>query len=145
MNQIGFIQVRPWRSDYSTKSKTRCLFKTSTGHTAEIVPSPLHRFPFSTCHPPVDQQFNTPRVDISITVLDFTGTDESKVINAVLPIIATVITSFRLSERMRQGRLWLDDAWAIFAMIFNIGLMTADWLYLRDYGNHLIYDRSELR
>ena len=72
-------------------------------------------------------------------VWDTTGADESKVANMVLPIIATVVTLFRLFERTRQGRLWFDDAWALLAMVFVIGLMVVDWLYLRDYGNAVVF------
>ena len=81
------------------------------------------------------QQFNNRKVETLTIVWDTVGPDESKVANTVLPIVATVVTSFRLFQRMRQGRLWLDDAWAMLAMVFVISLMVTDWLYLRDYGN----------
>ncbi|KAI5996839.1 hypothetical protein F5J12DRAFT_725483, partial [Pisolithus orientalis] len=58
-----------------------------------------------------------------------------KVVDMVLPIAATVVTSFRLFLRMRQGHLWLDDAWATLAMVFNVSFLVVDWLYLRDYGD----------
>jgi len=59
---------------------------------------------------------------------------QTEVVNTVLPVVATIVTLFRLFERVRQGRLWLDDAWAAFAMISNIILMVANWLYLHDFA-----------
>ncbi|KAI5996847.1 hypothetical protein F5J12DRAFT_957417 [Pisolithus orientalis] len=53
----------------------------------------------------------------------------------VLPIAAAIVTSFRLFVRTRQRRLWLDDAWAALAMIFNIGFLIVLWLYLHNYGD----------
>lgn len=52
----------------------------------------------------------------------------------VLPIAATVVTSFRLFVRTRQRRLWLDDAWAALAMVFDIILAVVGWLYLYDHA-----------
>ncbi|KAI5996868.1 hypothetical protein F5J12DRAFT_957454, partial [Pisolithus orientalis] len=62
------------------------------------------------------------------------ATDESKVVGIVLPVIATVVTSFRLFLRIRQHRLWLDDAWAALAMVLNVVYMVVGSLYLDDYG-----------
>ncbi|KAG2040526.1 hypothetical protein BDR03DRAFT_915602, partial [Suillus americanus] len=59
---------------------------------------------------------------------------QTKVVNMVLPLVAISVTSFRLYCRVRQGRLWLDDLWATFAMIFILGLLVVDWLYLESYG-----------
>ncbi|KAI5996906.1 hypothetical protein F5J12DRAFT_852788 [Pisolithus orientalis] len=53
-----------------------------------------------------------------------------------MPIAATGVTLFRLFVRMRQGRLWLDDAWAALAMIFNFIFLVVDWLYLKDYTQY---------
>ncbi|KIO02108.1 hypothetical protein M404DRAFT_59936, partial [Pisolithus tinctorius Marx 270] len=60
--------------------------------------------------------------------------DGSKVVSVVLPIAATVVTSFRLFVRARQRRLWLDDAWAALAMVFDIMFLVVGWLYLFDYA-----------
>ncbi|KAI5996866.1 hypothetical protein F5J12DRAFT_852610 [Pisolithus orientalis] len=54
----------------------------------------------------------------------------------VLPITATVVTSFRLFVRTQQRRLWLDDAWAALAMLFDIGSLVVFWLYLHDYARY---------
>ncbi|KAG2124209.1 hypothetical protein DEU56DRAFT_917083 [Suillus clintonianus] len=61
---------------------------------------------------------------------------QTQVVNYVLPIVATVVTSFRLFIRKRRGILWIDDAWAACAMIFNIGLMICSALYLKGYIFH---------
>ncbi|KAI6156977.1 hypothetical protein BKA82DRAFT_142356, partial [Pisolithus tinctorius] len=52
----------------------------------------------------------------------------------VFPVAATVVTCFRLFVRIRQSRFWLDDAWAVLAMVFNIIFLVGNWLYLHDYG-----------
>ncbi|KAG2040536.1 hypothetical protein BDR03DRAFT_1031361 [Suillus americanus] len=52
----------------------------------------------------------------------------------VLPLVAIIVTSFRLYCRVRQGRLWLDDLWATFGMTFILALLVVDWLYLQAYG-----------
>ncbi|KAI6156803.1 hypothetical protein BKA82DRAFT_4049863 [Pisolithus tinctorius] len=59
---------------------------------------------------------------------------QAEVIATVLLITAPVVTSFRLFLRMRQRRLWLDDAWAVLAMVFNTSFLVAIWLYLHDYA-----------
>ncbi|KAI6156755.1 hypothetical protein BKA82DRAFT_166109, partial [Pisolithus tinctorius] len=64
---------------------------------------------------------------------------ESKVVGTIMPIAATGVTLFRLFVRMRQGRLWLDDAWAALAMIFNFIFLVVDWLYLKDYSERVIF------
>lgn len=56
-------------------------------------------------------------------------------VSVILPILAVIVTTFRLVERTRQGRLWLDDLWAAFAMLFMIALLVTNALYLYDYGN----------
>ncbi|KAG2040525.1 hypothetical protein BDR03DRAFT_129298 [Suillus americanus] len=58
---------------------------------------------------------------------------QAEVVNMVLPLVAIIVTSFRLYCRVRKGRLWLDDLWATFAMIFILGLLVVDWLYLESY------------
>lgn len=58
---------------------------------------------------------------------------QTEVVNVVLPLVAIAVTSFRLYCRVRQGRLWIDDLWATFAMIFILALLIVDWLYLQDY------------
>jgi hypothetical protein len=55
----------------------------------------------------------------------------------VIAIVAIIVTSFRLWIRVRQGRLWIDDAWATLGMIFDFVLLVADGLYLQDYGERL--------
>ncbi|KAI5986031.1 hypothetical protein F5J12DRAFT_728914, partial [Pisolithus orientalis] len=52
----------------------------------------------------------------------------------VFPVVATVVTCFRLFVRVRQSRFWLDDTWAALAMVFNIIFLVVNWLYLHDYG-----------
>ncbi|KAG1884276.1 hypothetical protein F4604DRAFT_1676930 [Suillus subluteus] len=54
----------------------------------------------------------------------------------VLTIVAVITTSFRLSVRARQKRLWIDDAWAALGMIFNFILVIVDCLYLQDYERY---------
>ncbi|KAG1809634.1 uncharacterized protein BJ212DRAFT_1279157, partial [Suillus subaureus] len=49
-----------------------------------------------------------------------------QVVNMVLPLVAIIVTSFRLYCRVRRGRLWLDDLWATFAMVFILGLFIVD-------------------
>ncbi|KAH7884166.1 hypothetical protein F5I97DRAFT_2047581 [Phlebopus sp. FC_14] len=61
---------------------------------------------------------------------------QTEIVSMVLPILATVVTSFRLFERTRQGRLWLDDGWAALAMVFNVALLVVDFLYLHDYAQY---------
>ncbi|KIK36529.1 hypothetical protein CY34DRAFT_16319 [Suillus luteus UH-Slu-Lm8-n1] len=58
---------------------------------------------------------------------------QTQVVNYVLPIVATFVTSFRLYCRKRRSLLWLDDAWAACAMIFDIALMICSALYLNGY------------
>ncbi|KAI6156779.1 hypothetical protein BKA82DRAFT_1002514 [Pisolithus tinctorius] len=61
---------------------------------------------------------------------------QAEVVGMVLPITATVVTSFRLFVRTQQRRLWLDDAWAALAMLFDIGSLVVFWLYLHDYARY---------
>ncbi|KAI5996854.1 hypothetical protein F5J12DRAFT_346810 [Pisolithus orientalis] len=61
---------------------------------------------------------------------------QAEVAGLVMPAAAMVITSFRLFVRWRQGRLWLDDAWAALAMVFNVGFLVVVWLYLHDYARY---------
>ncbi|KAG2356952.1 hypothetical protein BDR07DRAFT_1421775 [Suillus spraguei] len=62
--------------------------------------------------------------------------DQTSVVGMVLPLVAITVTSFRLYCRMQQGRLWIDDLWATFAMIFILALLVVDWLYLQNYENY---------
>jgi hypothetical protein len=57
-----------------------------------------------------------------------------QVVNMVLPLVAIIVTTFRLYCRVRQRRLWIDDLWAALAMIFTLALFIVDWLYLQAYG-----------
>ncbi|KAI5996853.1 hypothetical protein F5J12DRAFT_746234 [Pisolithus orientalis] len=61
---------------------------------------------------------------------------QTEVAGTVLLSVSAVVTSFRLFVRMRQGRLWLDDAWAAVAMMINIGFLVVLWLYLQDYAQY---------
>ncbi|KAG1725772.1 hypothetical protein EDD22DRAFT_450593 [Suillus occidentalis] len=56
--------------------------------------------------------------------------------NIIITIIATVVTSFRLYVRVRQRRLWIDDAWATLGMIFDFILLVALCLYLQDFEKY---------
>ncbi|KAI5996831.1 hypothetical protein F5J12DRAFT_346201 [Pisolithus orientalis] len=70
--------------------------------------------------------------------------EQTEVVGTVLPMAATVVTSFRLFVRTRQRRLWFDDAWVALAMVFNIIWMVAGWLYLDDYARFLQNTRVAL-
>ncbi|KAG2141421.1 uncharacterized protein EDB93DRAFT_1241775 [Suillus bovinus] len=48
-----------------------------------------------------------------------------------MPLVAIAVTSFRLYCRARQRRLWIDDLWATFAMIFIFALLVVNSLYLQ--------------
>ncbi|KAG2144231.1 hypothetical protein DEU56DRAFT_754297 [Suillus clintonianus] len=61
---------------------------------------------------------------------------QTEVVDIVITIVATIATSFRLYVRVRQGRLWIDDAWATLGMIFNFTLLVTICLYLQDYRKH---------
>ncbi|KAG1737309.1 hypothetical protein EDB19DRAFT_987491 [Suillus lakei] len=69
---------------------------------------------------------------------------QTQVVNFVLPIVATVVTSFRLYCRARRHLLWIDDAWATCAMLFNITLMVCSALYLRGYEFHAQWQKVAL-
>ncbi|KAG1866211.1 hypothetical protein F4604DRAFT_1779364 [Suillus subluteus] len=58
---------------------------------------------------------------------------QTAVVSMVLHLVAIIVTSFRLYCRVRQGRLWIDDLWASFAMIFSLAQLVVDWLYLHAY------------
>ncbi|KAG1770339.1 hypothetical protein EV702DRAFT_1140027 [Suillus placidus] len=58
---------------------------------------------------------------------------QTEIVNMVLPLVAITVTSFRLYCRVRQGRLWIDDLWATFAMMFILVLLVVDWLYLQAF------------
>jgi hypothetical protein len=60
------------------------------------------------------------------------------VADIIITIIATVVTSFRLYVRVRQRRLWIDDAWATLGMIFDFILLVALCLYLQDFGERFL-------
>ncbi|KAG2356948.1 hypothetical protein BDR07DRAFT_1421761 [Suillus spraguei] len=62
--------------------------------------------------------------------------DQTSVACMVLPLVAITVTSFRLYCRIQHGRLWFDDLWATFAMIFTFALLVIDWLYLQNYENY---------
>lgn len=72
-----------------------------------------------------------------------TGTDEFKAVGLAMPIIAAVITLCRLGERMRQRRLWLDDAWAAFALVLNIIFFVINYMYLSNYGKTFVVSLTE--
>ncbi|KAG1785744.1 uncharacterized protein HD556DRAFT_1249330 [Suillus plorans] len=57
-----------------------------------------------------------------------------QVLNMAMPLVAATVTSFRLYCRARQGRLWIDDLWATFAMLSILTLTIANWIYMEDYG-----------
>ncbi|KAG1803130.1 uncharacterized protein BJ212DRAFT_1396743 [Suillus subaureus] len=61
---------------------------------------------------------------------------QTQVVNFVLPIVATFVTSFRLYCRARRHLLWIDDGFAAAAMMFDIALMVCSALYLRGYVLH---------
>ncbi|KAG2747541.1 hypothetical protein P692DRAFT_20834567 [Suillus brevipes Sb2] len=61
---------------------------------------------------------------------------QTEVVEIVITIIATVVTSFRLYVRVRQRRLWIDDAWATLGMIFDFTLLVALCLYLQDFEKY---------
>ncbi|KAG2030151.1 hypothetical protein BDR03DRAFT_1017453 [Suillus americanus] len=69
---------------------------------------------------------------------------QTQVVNFVLPIVATFVTSFRLYCRARRHLLWIDDAWAACAMIFDIVLMICSALYLRGYVLHPQWEKVAL-
>ncbi|KAG2048141.1 hypothetical protein BDR06DRAFT_984915 [Suillus hirtellus] len=52
----------------------------------------------------------------------------------VMPLVAATVTSFRLYCRARQGRLWIDDLWATFAMLSILTLLIVNWIYMEAYG-----------
>ncbi|KAG1733114.1 hypothetical protein EDB19DRAFT_1831053 [Suillus lakei] len=58
---------------------------------------------------------------------------QTEIADIVLTIVAVIVTSLRLYVRVRQNRLWIDDAWAALGMIFDFILLIADCLYLQDY------------
>lgn len=61
---------------------------------------------------------------------------QTEVADIILTIVAVIVTSFRLYVRVRQVRLWIDDAWATLGMIFDFILLVADCLYLQDYEKY---------
>jgi uncharacterized membrane protein len=61
------------------------------------------------------------------------------VADIVITIIAIIVTSFRLYVRVRQGRLWIDDAWATLGMIFDFILLVALCLYMQDFGERFLH------
>ncbi|KIK32730.1 hypothetical protein CY34DRAFT_18840 [Suillus luteus UH-Slu-Lm8-n1] len=58
---------------------------------------------------------------------------QTEVADIVITIIAIIVTSFRLYVRVRQGRLWIDDAWATLGMMFDFILLITLCLYMQDY------------
>ncbi|KAI6156778.1 hypothetical protein BKA82DRAFT_1002513 [Pisolithus tinctorius] len=79
-----------------------------------------------------------PRLYLSQATMSSSGPtiQQTEVVGIVLPVIATVVTSFRLFLRIRQHRLWLDDAWAALAMVLNVVYMVVGSLYLDDYARY---------
>lgn len=61
-------------------------------------------------------------------------TVQKDVLNIVMPLVAATVTSFRLYCRARQGRLWIDDLWATFAMLSILTLLIVNWIYMEAYG-----------
>jgi len=61
---------------------------------------------------------------------------QDEAVGLALPIIAAVFTLFRLAERMRQRRLWFDDAWAALALIFNMIECVTNYVYLHNYAQY---------
>lgn len=61
---------------------------------------------------------------------------QTEVVDIVITITAIVVTSFRLYVRVRQRRLWIDDAWATLGMIFDFTLLVALCLYLQDFEKY---------
>ncbi|KAG2747542.1 hypothetical protein P692DRAFT_20834569 [Suillus brevipes Sb2] len=61
---------------------------------------------------------------------------QTEVADIVITIIAIIVTSFRLYVRVRQGRLWIDDAWATLGMIFDFILLVTLCLYMQDFDKY---------
>ncbi|KAJ7364586.1 hypothetical protein DFH08DRAFT_839592, partial [Mycena albidolilacea] len=51
-----------------------------------------------------------------------------RIVTTTLLGIAMLTTLFRLRTRIRTRRFWLDDVWAIVALLFSIMLLVAMWL-----------------
>ncbi|KAJ7364581.1 hypothetical protein DFH08DRAFT_839579 [Mycena albidolilacea] len=51
-----------------------------------------------------------------------------RIVTTTLLGIAMLTTLFRLRTRIRTRRFWLDDVWAIVALIFSIMLLVSMWL-----------------
>lgn len=58
------------------------------------------------------------------------------VLNMAMPLVAVTVTLFRLYCRARQGRLWIDDLWATFAMLFTLVQLIVNWIYLEAYEKY---------
>ncbi|KAG2104354.1 uncharacterized protein F5147DRAFT_704035 [Suillus discolor] len=63
-------------------------------------------------------------------------TVQADVLNTVMPLVAAIVTSFRLYCRARQGHLWIDDLWATFAMLFILTLLIVNWIYMEAYEKY---------
>ncbi|KAG2339023.1 hypothetical protein BDR05DRAFT_637529 [Suillus weaverae] len=61
---------------------------------------------------------------------------QTEVVDIVITVVATIVTSFRLYVRAQKGRLWIDDAWAALGMIFDFILLVALCLYLQDFEQY---------
>ncbi|KAG2066007.1 hypothetical protein BDR04DRAFT_1059920 [Suillus decipiens] len=61
---------------------------------------------------------------------------QTEVVDIIITILAIIVTSFRLYVRVRQKRLWIDDAWAALGMTFNFILLVALCLYLQDFEKY---------
>ncbi|KAG2356662.1 hypothetical protein BDR07DRAFT_431933 [Suillus spraguei] len=61
---------------------------------------------------------------------------QTEAVDIIITILAIIVTSFRLYVRVRQRRLWIDDAWAALGMTFNFILLVALCLYLQDFEKY---------
>ncbi|PPR04804.1 hypothetical protein CVT26_012977 [Gymnopilus dilepis] len=66
----------------------------------------------------------------SLTVLDV------RIENFVLTAVAVVVTSLRLTDRIRTARFWWDDAWALFCMVLLVIFMAAVEVHVQNPAKH---------
>ncbi|KAF8905800.1 hypothetical protein CPB84DRAFT_1771225 [Gymnopilus junonius] len=66
----------------------------------------------------------------NLTVLDV------RIVNFVLTAVAVVVTSLRLTDRIRRSRFWWDDAWALFCMILLVIFMAAVEVHVQNPARH---------
>jgi len=74
--------------------------------------------------------FHSMAVLSNLTVLDV------RIVNFVLTAVAVVVTSLRLSDRLRRSRFWWDDAWALFCMILLVIFMAAVEVHVQNPARH---------